>query len=68
MVINIDAKLHNADWLRQRWTLPPYKSEEFFARLENMDITLSEFKELPIYERAVKQGLIKNDQWVSNNE
>lgn len=61
MVANLDGQLHNADWIkmeRDEWELPEYKSEEFYDFLERNDMTLEEFKELPVYEVAIEKGII----------
>ena len=63
-MLNIDAQLHNADWTKQSWDLPPYKSEEFMEKLDNMDMSLEHFKTLPVYEFAVENGIIEDDEWV----
>jgi len=57
---------HNADWTKKSWDLPPYKSEEFLKGLERMDMTLEQFKKLPVYKHAVSRGLIdeESDEWV----
>jgi len=62
-MINIDAILENADWTKQKWDLPPYKSKAFMEQLKFMGITLKKFKELPVYQFATQLGLIKNDKW-----
>ena len=63
-MFNIDAQLHNADWTKQSWDLPPYKSEEFMEALDDMDMTLEHFKTLPVYKHAVRQEKIVDDEWV----
>lgn len=55
---------NNADWLKQKWNLAPYKSVKFFRELKALGITLEEFKKLPKYKFAVANGLIKEDEWV----
>ena len=57
---NFDADLENADWTKQSWDLPPYKSAEFNA----LGFDLVAFRKLPVYKNAVAAGLIKNDEWV----
>lgn len=59
-VISVDADIDSADWSKQTWDLPPYKSAKFcmiFPDLEN-------FRLLPVYKYAVEQGRIVNDEWV----
>lgn len=58
----------NEDWPKQRWDLPAYKSEKFFAHLRSVGLTLEEFKELPVYQFAVKRGLIVNDEWAGTDK
>jgi hypothetical protein len=60
MIINIDADPFNADWIKQSWDLPPYKSEEFMKSFPDLD----KFRKLPVYKMAVAKGLILNDEWV----
>lgn len=60
MGISIDAIPENADWTKQSWDLPPYKSDEFNALVPDLD----EFRKLPVYKFAVKKGLIVDDEWV----
>lgn len=60
MTVNIDADLTNADWTKQSWDLPSYKSDEFLLMFPD----LAAFRKLPVYRFAVKNGLIKDDEWV----
>lgn len=55
-----DDDLINADWVKQAWDLPPYKSEEF----NQLGYDLEKFRKLPVYQHAVDAGLIKHDEWV----
>jgi len=50
MVLNIDADLENADWTKQTWDLPKYKSDEFIEWLTQSGMTLTQFKKLPVYQ------------------
>ena len=62
ILFNADENLKNADWIkeaRDRWILPKYKSEEFMKMLEDEGMTLSEFRELPVYKSAIEKGLIE---------
>ena len=65
-MFNIDAQLHNADWTKQSWDLPPYKSKEFMNQLERTNMSLEDFKKLPVYKHAVRNGLIddEKDLWI----
>jgi len=49
-IINIDAILENADWTKTKWDLPKYKSKKFYDLLKAMDMTLTQFKKLPVYQ------------------
>ncbi len=55
-----DADIESADWTKQSWDLPPYKSREFSALFSDLDL----FRTLPVYKHAVKKGLIVDDEWV----
>ena len=68
MGFNIDADPNNADWIKQSWNLPPYKSDKFYEWLEYSGITLEQFRDLPLYKNMVKKGLIKDDEWVGKGE
>lgn len=67
MAYNIDENINNADWLRG-WNLPPYKSDAFYREISKQGMALEEFKKTQIYNRAVAQGLIKNDEWQGEEE
>lgn len=54
-----DADIGSADWTKQTWDLPPYKSPEFLILFPD----LKAFRELPVYKYAVRKGLIADDQW-----
>jgi hypothetical protein len=45
--------------IKLNWDLPEYGSDEFNASFPNIE----EFRQLPIYEAAVKGGLITDDEW-----
>jgi hypothetical protein len=59
VVLNIDAILENADWTKTKWDLPKYKSKEFYDWLKRMNMTLEQFKKLPVYKSNLKSGNIK---------
>jgi 8-oxo-dGTP pyrophosphatase MutT (NUDIX family) len=59
--ISPDADLHNADWTKQSWDLPPYKSPDFMQQMQEED--LEHFRQTPVYKHAVEAGLITNDEW-----
>jgi hypothetical protein len=65
-VFNLDADLHNADWTKQSWDLPPYKSAEFLSAIKASGMNLATFKALPVYQHAVAKGLIVNDGWAGD--
>jgi len=58
-IINIDEILENADWTKTRWDLPKYKSKEFYRVLKSMEMTLTQFKKLPVYKFNLANGTIK---------
>ena len=57
-----DADLENADWTKQTWDLPPYKSPEFLE----LGLDLEAFRRTPAYKHAVETGLIHDDEWVAD--
>lgn len=59
---SFDDTIENADWLKQSWDLPPYKSAEFLSIFSDLE----KFRTLPVYTYAVAHGLIRNDQWVGS--
>jgi hypothetical protein len=59
MAYNIDSELENADWTKKGWDLPEYKSPEFYEYLDSIEITLKEFKKLPVYKHNLAEGNIK---------
>lgn len=63
--ISIDANLENADWTKQSWDLPEYKSPAFMQIIGGEE-GLEKFRNLPIYRHAVRKGLIVDDGWVGN--
>lgn len=63
--ISVDAELVNSDWTKQSWDLPPYKSDAFFHIYHPRD--LAAFRETPVYQHAVEQGLIFDDEWVDHH-
>ena len=58
-ILNIDADLSNADWTKQSWDLPEYKSKEFMDWLKFSGMTLEQFKKLPVYKLNIANGNIK---------
>jgi len=61
-----DADLTNADWTKQSWDLPPYLSPEFFDAIGGPQ-NLEGFKQTPVYNHAVEQGLIIDDEWAADS-
>lgn len=59
MVLNIDAITENADWTKQKWDLPKYKSDEFYKWLKFSGMTLTQFKKLPVYKLNLANGTIR---------
>jgi len=47
--MNIDKQIENADWIKQEWDLPIYKSEYFSELLKSVNMTFEDFKKLPVY-------------------
>ena len=62
----LDADLANSDWTKQSWDLPPYGTAEFYEAIGGVD-QLESFKKLPVYNHAVEQGLIHDDEWVDHH-
>jgi len=67
MVFNIDANPENADWTKQSWDLPPYKSSEFMALIKHSGMSLEQFCKLPVYKQAVLKGIIEDGRWVGDD-
>jgi len=66
-LIEPDRLVHNADWTKRRWDLPPYRSKAFMRHLKAMRMSLEQFRRLPVYQFAVQQGLIKGDKWMGRS-
>lgn len=64
MAIKLDTEPRNAHWISSLWNWPPYKSDEFREELRFRELTLAEFRELPVYQLAIENGLIVKDEWV----
>lgn len=62
-VVSLDADLHNADWTKQSWDLPPYRSADFDALVPDLEA----FKQSPVYAHAVQAGLIIDDEWAADH-
>jgi hypothetical protein len=58
-VVSLDANIEDADWTKQSWDLPPYKSYAFLELFPDLDA----FRQLPVYKHAVAKGLIVDDEW-----
>lgn len=63
-MIFVDEFEANANWVKQSWELPDYKSDDFMELLKVCDLTLEEFSRLEVYRNAVRSGLIVNNEWV----
>jgi hypothetical protein len=63
-MITIEESIDSADWIKQAWDLPPYKSAEFMAQFGH---DLDHFRALPVYRYAVEQGRIVDDEWVHSS-
>jgi hypothetical protein len=68
MALDIDSEVHNADWTKGAWDLPPYRSEAFMTWLRAVAMTLDHFRTLPVYQNAVATGLIVDDEWVGEGQ
>lgn len=64
--ISPDDSIEGADWSKQGWDLPPYKSSEFFQAIGGHE-HLDGFRKLPVYNHAVEAGLIHDDEWVDDH-
>lgn len=62
--ISLDEDLHNADWTKQSWDLPPYKSAAFYMLFPTV-ADLDKFRETPTYKHAEAKGLIVDDEWMA---
>jgi len=68
MILHPDEDETNADWTKQHWDLPAYKSVEFMRSFESSGMTLEQFRALPVYKFAVKRGLIVDDEWCGKED
>lgn len=54
MVLNIDADVSNADWVKQGvWNLPVSNAAELYVFLAERAVTVAHFKTLPVYKSNV---------------
>lgn len=60
--VYLDSDPASADWTKQSWDLPAYRSAEFLALFHDLE----EFKKLPVYKLAVDAGLIHDDEWMAD--
>lgn len=60
-----DATTENADWTKQSWDFPPYKSAEFLEAIGGPG-ALEKFRRSPAYAGAVTSGLIHDDEWLAD--
>jgi hypothetical protein len=63
MAGEIDYYEAGADWLKTRWSLPPYRTSAFFSEIEETGLTLAMFQKRQMYLSAVRTGLIVDDKW-----
>ena len=61
----LDNNTDNANWTKQSWDLPPYKSHEFFQLVPYEQ--LADFRGTEVYKHAVAQGRIYDDEWVEEH-
>lgn len=64
-IISLDADIEDADWTKQSWDFPPYKSAEFLAQIGGPG-QLDAFRKRSAYRMAVERGLIHDDEWVGD--
>ena len=67
-IFNIDESPLNRDWTKSKWILSPYRSKPFFKELEERHQSITEFKQSAMYIRAVRDGWIVNDKWVTKRK
>lgn len=63
VVPDLGTEPENAEWLRTKWTVPPYRSKEFGEWMNERGITLEVFQTWPMYNNALRSGLIKEERW-----
>ena len=50
MVVNVDEKLEDADWVRLTWPFPDVKTEEDLKELlDELGFTMPQFRKLPVF-------------------
>lgn len=58
-IMRPDEAVDNADWTKQIWDLPKYKSKEFMSWLKRSGMTLKQFRRLPVYKFNLANGTIR---------
>lgn len=54
-ILSVDAKLSNADWIKQGWDLPEYGDKQFFNLLRGLRMGLDHFRSLPVFRQKQQQ-------------
>lgn len=55
MTVKIDQELVNADWTKHTWVLPCDNIDDLLEWLKHSKISISQFKNLPIYKNNVNK-------------
>jgi hypothetical protein len=58
-----DATVRGADWTKQSWDFPPYKSADFLESIGGVE-QLPAFRTTSAYLFAVERGIIHDDEWI----
>ena len=61
MTVDLDAKLHNADWTKQGWDLGFTTVGELRTYLKEQGRSVASFKKLPVYQLNVNR---KGMEWL----
>lgn len=61
--MGMDDYQANADWVQAIWSLPDYKSSAFYEHIQSAGMSLEGFKKTRVYQLAVANGLIADDEW-----
>jgi hypothetical protein len=67
-IIYPDQDLHNADWTKQSWDLPPYGSDEFNEWLKRSNYSLDQFKKTPCYMHMMEKKRLAKSEDYPNEE
>jgi hypothetical protein len=67
-LINLDADLDNADWLKKTWDLPSIDSDEFKEYLKSTGRTMDDIKHLPVYKNLKSKREKVKEKSKNNSE